>query len=481
MNTQLAILLLAVSLAGPLSVVLGQVPSDQKAKSLKPENAALVGKWQGTAKDGTQTIVEIQAQEDRLGIEVVLADAKGKPVHSGRAEKVLAIGGFARTTLTLEPAAGDGKAKTFKTLVKIENGKLQLRLVDGFDNRQFLLAKLQDDGRPAPEPVAKSPNDNAKFMQVASFQCGTQLHRSGVAALSPNGKYVALAAADVEHQVVVAELATQREERRLDLVGPICAVRWSADGKTLLAASATKDSLLEKGEGRQIALWDTADWKQRALLEHPEHPVSAALSRDAGTLAVAGFVNSGQVGNFTIWNTNSKNELLSQRNPYSLTSMAMSPQGDLLVAAPVGGEARLLVFDLPSGKQRPGLWKIKESLDVVAITPDGRGLAGVGRKGDVYLFDLRSGKQTKTFPGFPGRPHCMTLLGGAKYIAIGGSGPDVHILETRSGKPVHKFLPGESLGVYHLSPSADSSLLLTYEQSRTVRIWKTPFGEKEKE
>jgi|GEM_PF-4886082 len=476
MNTKLAILLLAASLISPFSTAFGQKVKESKDKSLKPENAALVGKWLGTAKDGTQTIAEIQAQEDRLGIEVILADAKGKPLQSGKAAKVLAIGGFARTTLTMEPAV-DGRQKTFKTLVKIENGKLQLRLVDGFDNRQFLLSKLQDDCRPAPEPIAKSPNDNAEFTQVASFKCGTQLHGSGVAALSPDGKFVALAAPDVEHQVVVADLATQKEVRRLDLVGPICAVRWSGDGKTLLAASATKDSLLEKGDGRQVALWDTANWTQRALLEHPEHPVSPVLSRNAATLAISGFVKSGQVGNLKIWNTGSKKEILAQRNPYSLTTLAMSPQGNLLVAAPAGGEARLLVFDLPSGKQRPGLWKIKEGLDVLAITPDGHGLAGVGRNGNVCVFDLRTGKETKTYPGFPGRPHCLTLLAGAKYIAIGGSAPDVHILETRTGKPVHKFRPGESTSVYHLSVSADASLLLTYEQNRTVRIWKTPFGD----
>jgi WD40 repeat protein len=477
MNIKAPLLLLLVLLASPISGIIAQIPRDKQAKDLKPENAALVGKWQATAKDGTLTIAEIQAQGDHLGIEVVLADAKGKPLMSGRADKVLAIGGFARTTIKMEPAV-DGRGKTFKTLFKIENGKLQLRLVDGFDNRQFLLAKLQDDGRPASDPVGKSPNDNAEFTEVANFKCGTQLNGSGVAVLSPDGKYVALAAPDVQHQVVVAEVATQKEERRLDLVGPICAVRWSTDGKTLLAASAAKDTLLEKGDGRQIGLWDTADWKQRTLLEHPEFPVSPVLSRDAGILAVAGFVKSGQVGNFKIWNTASKEELVAQRNPYSLTSMAIAPQGDLLVAAPYAGEGRLIVFDLPSGKQRPAYWKIKESLDFVAITPEGRGLAGVGRSGNVHLFDLRTSKETKTYPGFPGRPHCLTLLGGSKYIAIGGSTPDVHILETRTGKPLHKFRPGPSTSVYYLSSSADASLLLTYEQNQTVRIWKTPFGEK---
>jgi len=61
MNTKLAILLLAASLTFPFSTAFGQQAKESKDKSLKPENAALVGKWLGTAKDGTQTIAEIRA------------------------------------------------------------------------------------------------------------------------------------------------------------------------------------------------------------------------------------------------------------------------------------------------------------------------------------------------------------------------------------------------------------------------------------
>ena len=469
-----AVLLMMGWLAGSGGEARGQIPRRGGKVNLPNQEASpLVGKWQAVAKDGSKTDLDVQAQDGRLTVELVLTDAAGKVSKSGRAEKVLAIGPVANTGIKLEPARQGSMPKAF---LKFEEGKLRLQVIDGIDRMTAILTKLDDAGKPVEKPIEKVESGNTDFTEVASFKCGLKLSQAGLAAISADGKLVAAAAADVQHQIAIYDVSTGEEQRRLDLVGPITCVRWSADGQTLVAGSGTRDELLQQGEGRQVGLWNTADWTQRALVEHHEHPISITLSRDASVMAVAGFVDSGQAGTLTIWNTLTKAQTYSERKNQSRTNMAMSPKGDFLVASPFGGEAQIMLFDLPSGKQQPGLWKIKEPLDRIAITPDGRGLAGVGRKGDVYLFDLRGRKQTKTFPGYPGRAHCALLIDGAKYLALGGHKEGVQIFETRTGKLAHRFLPCEPPSVYHLAASADSSLLLTYGQDRTVRIWKTPFG-----
>jgi hypothetical protein len=450
----------------------GQVlPPGFQPKLGKQKDTPLVGAWRGVAKDGSQTQLDVEFHDEGLTVELVLLDPQGNVKQSGKAEKVRAFGGLASTSIQLAPAR---LGSSPKAQLNLEGEKLRLQVIDGIQRWTVFLTRLDSEGRPVPDKAGfpKAPGDNPEFTEVAAFKAGTQLLRYGGAAISPDGQLVAAAAPDIEHDVCIYDVAAGQEQRRLALVGPILCVRWSADGRTLVAGSGTNNEF-QQGKGRQVGVWDTADWTQRALFEHFEHPISITLARDASIMAVAGFVNSSQAGTLTIWDTPGKTQTYSERKHQSRTNMAMSPSGDFLVASAFGGESQIAVFDLPSGKQRP-LWKIKESLEVLAITPDGRGLAGASRNGTAYLYDLRSKRQTKTFPAYPSRPHCCTLLGGARYFALGGHKQGVQIFETRTGALAHQLLAGQS--IHHLDRSVDGSHLLTYADDRIVRVWKTPYA-----
>jgi hypothetical protein len=434
----------------------------------KPKVSPLVGTWRGVTADGFRTRLTVEKADDGLSMDLVLTDSKDQPKQSGRAVRVRASGGFGDGVFTMDPAK---PSPLIKFRIKLEGDKLKLTLIEGFDRREVVLSRPDAEG-PALEPIAKAESGNPEFTEVASFRSGTKLMWHGAAALAPDGKLVAFAAPDIQHQIVVADVASGQQLRRLDMIGPVCTVRWSADGKTLVAGSGT-ESEFQQGPGRQVGLWDTSTWEQRALVEHHEHPISIMLSRDAAVMAVAGYMDTGLSGSLTIWDTAAKKQVYTEYKPGSKTNMALSPKGEQLVVSPFGGEAQIMLFDLPSMKQQPR-WKITHPLDLIAMTPDGRGLAGAGRNGDVYLFNLGSKKQTKTFAGYPGRPHCLALVNDARHVALGGHKQGVHIVETRTGKPAYTLLAGQS--VYHLAASADSSLLLTYADDRTVRIWKTPFA-----
>ena len=147
MNIKAAIVLLLLSLASPISAIAAQIPRDKQAQDLKPENAALVGKWED--RQGRHANPRRDSGPGRSpGIEVVLADTKGTPLLSGRAEKVLAIGGFARTARSRWNRQWMEEQKTFKTLVKMENENCSSASLMVLTTGSLLLAKLPDDGRP---------------------------------------------------------------------------------------------------------------------------------------------------------------------------------------------------------------------------------------------------------------------------------------------------------------------------------------------
>src|SRR5262245_20019116 len=204
----------AVWLAGVAGLASGQVaPPGFKARLGPQKETPLEGKWRGVAKDGSATYLTIERHDDGLTIDLALTDAKTKQTQAGHAEKVHAIGGFARTDMKLELVR---PGTTYKVQMKVEEEKLKLMLVDGIDRRDLVLTRLDAEGKPKAEPITAAESGDADFKEIASFKAGTQLMRYGAAALSPDGKLVAAAAQDIEHQIAIFDVATGQEQRRLD-------------------------------------------------------------------------------------------------------------------------------------------------------------------------------------------------------------------------------------------------------------------------
>jgi WD40 repeat protein len=218
-------------------------------------------------------------------------------------------------------------------------------------------------------------------------------------ALAPNGTTVAVWSSDVDHTIVLRDLATGKELRRLEVPAEnpgvratLNSLRFSPDGRTLYSGSGTHLAVLRWDVVRGNAL--------PAIGKHDGGLNGVALSPDGRSVAA---VTIG--GSLYLWEVATGQARLVVKDAGYATSVAFSPDGWLLAVANAGNH-RLI-----TGKE--AVWSGAETRDLVRLvriadgkvvgrfaghaggigclgfSPDGYALASGGRDTTIVLWDVQ--------------------------------------------------------------------------------------------
>jgi WD40 repeat protein len=139
-----------------------------------------------------------------------------------------------------------------------------------------------------------------------------------------------------------------------------------------------------------VRRWDVATGKETARWEFPHAIMRLSLSRDGTTLAIGH--NAPKV---SIWDVGKAETVQTVKGPDR--ALAISPDGRLLAgAAPNSG---LRLWDARTGKEvlQFGLPRVR--FWVGEFSPDGRWLATGDLEGKVRLWDVKSGQEVRQFAG----------------------------------------------------------------------------------
>lgn len=194
-------------------------------------------------------------------------------------------------------------------------------------------------------------------------------------ALSPDGTRAAVAVAlgDKAHRVQIIDLATGKELAAYgDYAGPVRALAFAADGRTLLSAAdkearltdvnvlsafdahpggvaavafhANGTQVLAGGADRAVRLWDLNAGKPARTFGTLSAPVTAvAFSRDFALAAAAG----GQTA--LVWSAGDGKQAAALAHPADVLGLAFSPDRARLLTGAADGRARL--WDLATGQE----------------------------------------------------------------------------------------------------------------------------------
>jgi hypothetical protein len=290
-----------------------------------------------------------------------------------------------------------------------------LRGIGGPVSEEELLHRLKDKTQPAEARVAACRELTDRFASDPAVQRALE----GLLA-DPAVKLEAARALEAMEKRPRLERLTRGTTLK-GHAGPVAALVFSPDGKTLVSVGGTP------GEAGEVRLWEIPAGREGGTIQgHAEPVTAAAFSRDGSVLATASGILDRRAerwgaGDVRLWDFPAGRPRASwQGHRRLITGLAFAAGGKTLVTA---GEDRVaLLWDVAGGQETPvaTLKGHTGPLTAVVASPDGKLLATASQDKTIRLWDAATAEEKLTLRGHGGPVPCLAFSPDGKTLAAGG-------------------------------------------------------------
>jgi WD40 repeat protein len=167
-----------------------------------------------------------------------------------------------------------------------------------------------------------------------------------------------------------------------------------------------------------------------------------------------------------------------------LRALAMSPDGKLLAGG--GEDPAVQLWELPAGKPRAKLIDHQDWVLALAFSPDGKQLASADYHGKIVLWDVADGKKIRYLTPMPTPPpkeppdpvpaEALAFSPDGNSLAVGSANGNLQMVNVADGKLV-RAMPGHTSAVTGIAFHPTGNLLVSASKDRTLRLWNPANGQ----
>lgn len=376
-------------------------------------------------------------------------------------------------------AAAQERSKNVLHLMDAVTGK-EVRQLKHSSNAST--AAFSPDGKilavAAGRPTGKERRENPEPVRIAlwSVETGKALgvlpgSSSVVTALafSPDGK--TLVSGEQSSALRLWDVASQKEIKKAEFeFYSISQLAFEHDGKTLII----------RGNENHLRLWDVAAWRERFAEEGPAQEITSVVFSPDGKLVACASPNHYYAFGNRVWVWKSDTGELVRKLDTAEWPMMFSADSNALMVAGRGFDSN--IWDLKTGKSKPGPSIRGIVRGTTAVSPDGKTIASWDRNPGIDLAAIGEGKIPRfvQLPADPPRPQayvtslCFSLNG--KTLFAGGVWKQILRWDVATGKALpHLGEHDSSLSMIALS--ADGRSLAAMTSAGSLYLWEPASGQ----
>jgi WD40 repeat protein/uncharacterized caspase-like protein len=277
-------------------------------------------------------------------------------------------------------------------------------------------------------------------------------------AFSPDGRL--LLSGSYDNTLKLWEAATGRLVRTFEgHQGEANSIAFSPDGQFVLAADGDKT----------IKQWEIATAR---LVRTFEGKAPFALSPDGQLLLSALEIPNTLERTLTLQERET-GRLLHTFEPRQYTSVAFSPDGQLVLTASGGNTLKL--WESATGRLVRTFEGHRDIVNSVAFSPDGKFVLSGSRDATLKLWESATGRLVHTFEGHRASVWSVAFSPEGKFVLSGSWDNTLKMWESATGKLVRTFEGHQDI-VHSVAFSPDGRSLLSGGGDKIVRLWESATG-----
>lgn len=253
--------------------------------------------------------------------------------------------------------------------------------------------------------------------------------------------------------------------------GRLINIKLSPDNTRVVASTSIGTWIYDAQTGEVVSLFTESQIGEKDGFLPRTPPETLTFSPDASIVATAHGTR------IYVWDTFTGNAFaMLDEHPDSINAIALSPNGTKLATA--GGDWTVRLWEVGTGKYITDLTGHPSAVNSVAFSPDGKILASAGST--LHLWDADTGELLHADSRDLGSIDLLAFSPDGKTLATGGGWDyTVHLWDVNTGALL-TGLKGHTGQIRDMAFSPDSMRLITASRDKTMRLWDINTGTAEK-